>query len=301
MKRYAALFVGLGAVSYGIPASIFKLAHREAVGNGPLLVWTFLLACVGLHLLEAGRRRLQPGTVTKTTAKEKWQVIAAGTASGFTNTFYILALNRVPVAVAAVMIMQSVWLSIVIGAVMKRQWPSRLQLISVVVVLAGTVLAAGLLPITAPLSLLGIGLGFMSGLSYALTIQFTGNVGRQFNPLDKARLMSIGALLLIILVWGVTLFNGPVNQLAAIKWGSLIAFSSMIFPLIVYSIYMPKLALGVGPILSSLELPASILFAFILLGETVDWIQLVGVVLILGAVTLSNLLPTMKRRWQDVN
>src|SRR5699024_4712552 len=135
--------------------------------------------------------------------------------------------------------------------------------------------------------------------SYALTIQFTGNVGRQFNPLDKARLMSIGALLLIVLVWGVTLFNGHVDQLAAIKWGSLVAFFSMIFPLIAYSIYMPKLALGVGPILSSLELPASILFAFILLGETVDWLQLVGVVLILGAVTLSNLLPTMKRRWQD--
>lgn len=64
----------------------------------------------------------------------------------------------------------------------------------------------------------------------------------------------------------------------------------MVFPLVAYSIFMPYLDLGIGPILSSLELPSSIVVAFILLGETVDWVQIVGVILIILAVVLPDIL-----------
>jgi len=60
---------------------------------------------------------------------------------------------------------------------------------------------------------------------------------------------------------------------------------------------MPYLELGIGPILSSLELPSSITVAFILLGETVDWPQIVGVLVIIGAVILPNVW-SMRRRGQ---
>ena len=75
---------------------------------------------------------------------------------------------------------------------------------------------------------------------------------------------------------------------ATIKWGVLIALFSMVFPLVAYSIFMPYLELGIGPILSSLELPSSIVVAFILLGETVSWAQIAGVAVIIFAVILPN-------------
>jgi drug/metabolite transporter (DMT)-like permease len=59
---------------------------------------------------------------------------------------------------------------------------------------------------------------------------------------------------------------------------------------------MPYLELGIGPILSSLELPASIVVAFVLLGETVDWVQMVGVVVIITAVILPNVLNRRRMR-----
>jgi drug/metabolite transporter (DMT)-like permease len=61
-------------------------------------------------------------------------------------------------------------------------------------------------------------------------------------------------------------------------------------------LFMPYLELGIGPILSSLELPASIVVAFVLLDETIDWVQMVGVVIIITAVILPNVLNMRRVR-----
>ncbi|EIW15141.1 hypothetical protein KCA1_0067 [Lactiplantibacillus pentosus KCA1] len=45
-----------------------------------------------------------------------------------------------------------------------------------------------------------------------------------------------------------------------------------------------------------MELPASIVVAFVLLGETVDWVQMVGVVVIITAVVLPNVLNRRRMR-----
>src|SRR5699024_10694711 len=101
--------------------------------------------------------------------KQILAVMAAGTASGFTNTFYIQSLKLIPVAAAAVMLMQAVWLSVLLGSLIHKRRPSRLQVISIVLVLIGTVLAAGLFPITQPLSLWGQFLAFLAACAYACT------------------------------------------------------------------------------------------------------------------------------------
>ncbi|KRO04089.1 transport protein [Levilactobacillus paucivorans] len=285
MKKLAPFFVAIGAISYGIPASLFKLAGRDGVANGPLLFWSFLISAVvltAIHLVRGPRLSAQA-----TSWRQILLVTAAGTASGLTNTFYITALRSIPVAVAAVMLMQSVWLSVLLGAVIHHRWPSRLQVISIVLVLGGTVLAAGLLPLTGSLSLAGVLLSFLAAVAYAATLQATANLGNNLDPLSKTWLMAVGAFILIAIVWGPQLLQVPLTG-TAVGWGALVAVFSMILPLACYSIFMPRLLPGVGPVLSSLELPASIAVAFLLLGEQVSISQLLGVLVIIGAVTLSN-------------
>ena len=119
-------------------------------------------------------------------------------------------------------------------------------------------------------------------------LQFTASLGNQLTPLSKTWLLCVGAFLMIVISWGPQLVTVPMT-LAAVKWGLLTACFSMILPLACYSLFMPKLALGVGPVLSSLELPASIITAFILLNEKVDFQQIFGVIIIIVAVMLSNL------------
>lgn len=285
MKRLAPLFVAVGAVSFGISASIVKMAGNAGITNGPLLFWTFLSSVVLLGIVHVGRQNWL--SHQHTSWRQVIAVIAAGTTSAITETLYIAALHYISVAIAAVMLMQSVWLSVLIGAVVQRKWPSRLQIISIILVLAGTVLAAELFPMTQAVSLWGLFLCFLSAVSYALTMQFTASLGNNLDPLTKTWLMCIGALVLVTVAWVPQLLSTPVTW-SAVGWGALSSIFSMTLPLMCYSIFMPMLKLGVGPILSSLELPASVVFAFLLLGEGVTWLQIVGVLVIIGAVILSN-------------
>ena len=285
LKKIAPVFVALGAISFGVPASLFKIARREGVVNGPLLFWSFLSAVVILGIVHVVRRNWL--RYQHTNWKQIGLVIAAGTGSGFTNTFYIQALKLIPVAAAAVMLMQAVWLSVLLGAVIQRRWPSRLQVLSIVLVLIGTVLAAGLFPITQALSPLGLFYAFLAACGYACTMQFTALLGNNLDPMTKTWLLCLGAFILISIVWIPQIATTPVT-LPTIKWGVLIALFSMVFPLVAYSLFMPQLDLGIGPILSSLELPSSIVVAFILLGETVSVQQILGVFIIIAAVVLPN-------------
>jgi drug/metabolite transporter (DMT)-like permease len=299
LKKYAAIFVALGAISYGIPGSLFKMARAQGVHDGMLLCLTFLIAWFFFVVASAF---LKPAKQNVPDKREKWLVILSGSSMGFTNTFYLLSLSYVPVAVAAVMMMQSVWLAIIISSVLHRRWPSLLQVFSIGIVLVGTVLATGLFPIHQAVSLIGLSFSFLAALAYALTIQFTGGIGQDLHPLTKARLMSFGALLLIIMIWGHTLFE-PQSLIISLKWGGITSVFAMIFPLTSFSYFMPHLAIGIGPIISSLELPSSVIFALFLLAETVSDTQVIGVGLIIIAVIITNLIPVLmyRRKYQTHN
>lgn len=293
LKKIAPFLIGLGAISYGIPGSLFELANHQGVTSGILLVMTFLISCVIFNLVGIVVPRHQRHAHSH---RQAWIVMLSGTSMAFTNTFYIMALQYISVAVAAVMMMQSVWLSIVLAAIADRVWPSLMQLLSVIVVLAGTVMAAGLLPLDGHVSLFGMGLAFLAALAYAVTIQFTGGAASDLHPLTKARLMSIGALVLVAAIWGPTIAPSA-NWGLALKWGALTSFFVMVFPLTSFSYFMPYLPMGIGPILSSLELPASVIFAFILLRQTVTPLQMMGVAIIITTVIVTNWLQV--RHWQQ--
>lgn len=285
MKRLAYFMVAIGAISYGVPATLFKLADKAGIKNGVLLFWTFLISFIvltGIQLIFE-KPLLQQTTDWHLILK----IVLAGTASGFTNTFYMLALRTIPVAIAAVMLMQSVWISILIESFIKRRWPSIIQFISIIIILIGTILAADLLPLTNSIDWIGLGFSFLAAIAYAITIQATGSLGNQLRSLTKTWLLSIGALCVIILVWGTQLLSTPIT-LTAIKWGGFTSLFALIIPLISFSIFMPKLPLGAGPILSSLELPSATIVAWLVLHESINYTQVIGILLIIATVIVSN-------------
>ena len=62
-----------------------------------------------------------------------------------------------------------------------------------------------------------------------------------------------------------------------------------ILPPLLYTAGMPKIDVGLGAIISSIELPAAVLMAYFLLNEQVDLAQWLGIGLILLAVVQMNL------------
>ena len=73
------------------------------------------------------------------------------------------------------------------------------------------------------------------------------------------------------------------------KWGLIMALFGTILPPILFTVGMPKINVGLGAIISSVELPVAILMAYILLSEVINVQQWIGILIILAAVVLMNI------------
>ncbi|WP_392566557.1 DMT family transporter [Utexia brackfieldae] len=288
MKSYGPLFVAIGAISYGMPATLMKLANQQTSYIASVLFFLFLCSMLFLQILSLiTSAKAKPVTLPWT---KKGLMILSGTSIALTNTCYFLSLSYVPVAVAAVMLMQSVWLAILLGCLINRRYPSKLQLGIVILILFGTVLATDVLNINQSVSIIGLTLGFLAAFCYALTIQFTSKLCTELPAIKRASLMSIGAFIFIAIIWGREVSTAHI--VIELKWGALISIFAMVLPLACLSIGMPKTAPGIGEIISSLELPAAILFALIFLNEQINLAQLLGVSIIILAVILTRFAKT---------
>jgi drug/metabolite transporter (DMT)-like permease len=73
------------------------------------------------------------------------------------------------------------------------------------------------------------------------------------------------------------------------NYGLFLALFGTIIPPILLNAGFPKIGLGLGSIVASLELPVSVLMAFLILNEKVVIWQWFGILLIIFAVVIMNL------------
>lgn len=155
----------------------------------------------------------------------------------------------------------------------------------------------------------------MAAASYTLTM-FTSNTIATYLPAFRKSFIQLlgGAVIVFIFLFfsqigplhfdalkGVyTHFSSNMEGIRpfdySILWtyGLFLAVFGTILPPILFNIGFPNSGLGLGSIVSSLELPVSVTMAFVLLGEEVLLIQWTGIALILFAIVLMNL-PSRKK------
>lgn len=287
MNKQGILLVIIGSISYGIPASIFKLALHYDIAGANLLILQFVFAVMLLAIIKYFR---QNKTAQPLPNKQRYQLVFSGLAIALSNIFYFSALQYVSVAVTAVMLMQSVWIAMIYGIFVKKSWPSRQQIFAVIGIMLGTILATNLLSKHQDISWLGIFLGLCSACSYAATIMITNNVASKAEPIQRAFYVSLGAACFITLFWIRHVdFHAPSSSFI---WGALMACFAVVLPLLCFSNGMPKLSPSVGALISSLELPSAIIAAYLILNESISTSQALGILLILIAVAYPSIIKT---------
>lgn len=288
MKLKGILFVLIGAISYGLPASLNKLARQHGLTEANILLAQFFLAFLSLGVIYYFFNLKNNNDKIILNKKTKTRLIIAGSALALTNSFYFTSLGYVSVVIAAVMLMQSVWITTVFDFYFKKIFPSRTQIICIFIVLIGTVFATNLIDTTVVISPLGLFLSFMSGVCYAITIMVTNSLAPKASSIGRAYYISMGAFFVICLIWA---WKADLpTLLLSLKWGFVIAIFSIILPLWCFTKGMPQITAGIGGVLSALELPAAIIFAFLLLNENINIVQFLGVILILTAIIAINLI-----------
>jgi drug/metabolite transporter (DMT)-like permease len=290
MKRdvlKGSFLVALGACCYGMLGSFVKMAYLRGFTTAEVILAQFTLGFVALFMLTLWRKPTVE-QAQQPHLKTKVQLVIAGTSLGLTSIFYYMAVRFVPVSTAIVLLMQTVWMSVVLESILKKQLPGFRKLLSALLVMAGTVLATRVLQQSASINLEGIVWALLSALCYTATMYSSNNVALPCAPLTRSLYMILGGLIIVLIV-----FHGAIRPGFSYKifmsWGLLIALFGTILPPLLFTRGMPVTGMGLGAIIAALEIPVAVLMANQLLNETVKLSQWTGIILILGAVVLMNL------------
>ncbi|QRY56567.1 hypothetical protein BCY89_07980 [Sphingobacterium siyangense] len=286
MKDYkSTLYVAAGACSYGLLATIVKYANHLGIHTSLL---TFLQFMFGFLFLLAfnllSKRNAEEHKAIKFSSKIKLMVW--GISLGLTTTLYYLSIQYIPVSAGIILLMQSIWISLVAEAVLLKKFPSKGKITGVIIVLLGTTLATNLFQNNNNLDYRGIILGFGAGISYALAIYASSTVEKDLPSPVRSQFLVLGGLLLIVAFWNIDIIR--YMQPNALPWGLLIAIFGTILPPLLFTKGIPKTGIAMGNIISSLEIPVSTLSAMLVLQEVVSGFQWFGILLILMAVIIIN-------------
>ncbi|KMQ69438.1 permease [Chryseobacterium sp. FH2] len=308
------LFVGIGASIYGMLATFVKLAYQDGYTTSEVTTSQFVLGLVGLLILNFIQTITSKQKLSSPTAKEIRMLMLAGTSLGCTSLFYYIAVQYINVSIAIVLLMQSVWFSVVVEGFLTKKLPNIRKVVSVIIVLIGTILATNLINTEIELDFKGIFWGLMAAASYTMTM-FTSNTLATHLPVFRKSIIMLSGGAVVIFAFLFFAQIGPLhfdglksiylnftentdhirsfNYSILWKYGLVLSLFGTIIPPILFNIGFPNAGLGLGSIVSSLELPVSVTMAFVLLGEEVILIQWLGIVLILFAIVLMNL-PSKK-------
>ena len=282
--------IALGATSYGMLATFVKMAYAEGFTTPEVTIAQFTYGILGMILIIALQRTQNKSQVTKTSPKTISQLMVAGTSLGMTSVFYYLTVKYIPVSIAIVLLMQTVWMGVVFEMVLEKKIPSIKKIISVVVVLIGTALATNLIESQIVFDWRGIVLGLLSAASFTTTMFTANRVGIGVSSAQRSLFMLLGGAVIVV---GFALANstGTFNFEIFAKWGIVLALFGTIIPPILFNAGFPLTGIGLGSIVSALELPVSVLMAYFLLDENVQGLQWAGIGLIILAIVIMNSNP----------
>lgn len=288
------LLVFIGAASFGLLSTIVKFAYAEGYTLGEITGTQSFSGMVILWLLYFITKSVKKGdkkeTIYNTQPNTKWwKIVIAGTFTGLVGIFYYQCVKLLPASVAIILLMQYLWISMLIEAVVFRKKPGRKQLLLLGIVLIGTLLAGGIFSQEIMLNFKGVVFGLLAATSYAIFLMTSGRVGNDLPVLKKSALMITGSCVITWIIFPPLFFFNGVYFGGLVFWGLALALLGTVVPPLFFSMGMPRVGVSIGAILSAVELPVAISSSAFILQESVDALRWLGVALILSAIVATNI------------
>lgn len=281
-------YVALGATSYGMLATFVKMAYNENFTTAEVTTAQFIYGLIGLLIINSFQKFNSKKKEQKASRKNITQLIIAGTSTGLTSLFYYLAVKYIPVSIGIVLLMQTVWMGVLLEMFLEKKLPSKTKIIAVLIVLLGTVLATNLINNDVDLDWRGIGWGLLAAASFTTTMFTANRIATEISSAQRSFYMLCGGALIVFSFAFFTQVT-PFNFEIFMKWGVLLSLFGTIIPPMLLNAGFPLTGIGLGSIVSALELPVSVLMAYFLLNEQVVFVQWLGIILIILAIVLMNI------------
>lgn len=282
------LMVVIGASCYGTLSTIIKLAIIDGFSAAEAVTSQYFIGfLLALIIFIIVRRKIPKFSGGMT-------LILAGLFTALTGTVYAKSVVYMPASLAVVMLFQFTWVGILIDCVVKRRLPRRIEVISLIFLLGGTIFAAGV--IGADISNIpwqGWAWGMAAAVSFAFFLFINQ---RQIVGMDtETRLLFtsfFGLIIIFFLQAPEIIWNGTLFSSGLWKYGLILGSLGIVIPIYLFSVGVPKVGTAAASILSAAELPVAVGISILLLSETVTAIQFMGIGIILIGMTL----PTISQR-----
>ncbi|MCM3180529.1 EamA family transporter [Cytobacillus horneckiae] len=275
------LYILIGACSYGVLASIVKLGLGAGFAVHELTSSQYLFGLILLIIALPFIKR------TKITLKQIGALMLTGTALSMTGILYGLSLERNPASIAVVLLFQFTWIGIVFESIYLKKMPSRLKIISAILLIIGTVFASNIvLGGFEDIALNGLIYGFLSAITFALFIFFSGKVATHVPSIQRSVYITLGGLMILVSIFGTRVAATGIDFGGIWPYSLLLAFFGVILPIVLFSLGTPHIDSGLATIVGSAELPAAVIAAMIILGEQITQAQVIGIIIILLGICI---------------
>lgn len=286
------LIVALGATSYGMLATFVKIAYNEGFTTAEVTSSQFIYGLIGLLIINFIKKNNSKKEIVKSSRKDIIQLMVAGSSTGLTSLFYYLAVKYIPVSIGIVLLMQTVWMGVLLEWFLDKKAPSLQKIIAVFIVLIGTALAINIFKIDFSDASIdwtsGISWGLLAAASFTTTMFTANRIATHVSAAQRSLFMLMGGAIIVFTFACITQVT-PFNMEIFMKWGILLALFGTIIPPLLLNAGFPLTGIGLGSIVSSLELPVSVLMAYFLLNEEVLSIQWIGILIIILAIVIMNI------------
>ncbi len=285
--RLGAALCLASAVGFGLLAVFGKLAFDAGVGVITLLFVRFVFAAPILWAAALRRR----AALAEAHARTLLAALALG-AVGYAMQagLYFAALERMDASLLSLLLYTYPAFVTVAAIALGRETPSRRRIGALLVSSAGVGLvlagAGG-----GGFDWLGAAMGVGAALSYTGYILVSDRVGGRLDPLPLSALVTTGAAVTFGVAGAAT---GSLDAGFASEgwiWLAALALVSTVTPIVLFFAGLRRVGPSMAAILSTLEPPVTVAFAFVVFGESLTPVQLAGGALVLAAVVVLQTRP----------
>ncbi|WP_404461214.1 EamA family transporter [Sutcliffiella horikoshii] len=278
-----ALMVFLGGCSLGILSTFVKLAYgagysMSEVTGSQVLVGTIIIWIVSLFIQKK-----------KLHVMQTLKLVLAGIPMGLTGLLYYQSLQTLEASLAIICLFQFIWIGTLIEWIFYKKRPSSGKIVSIVILLSGSALAAGLLGESIEsISWQGAIWGILSAFTFSIFIFLSGIIGKEIPAIQKSALLSTGGLLITFILFPPVFLVELPTVMGIAPYGLILGIFGVVLPPLLFSIGMPHVGPSLGTILTASELPVAVIMSAFVLSEHISMYQWAGVVLILGGIVVGN-------------
>lgn len=287
------LLIVIGSSSYGILSTIIKLAMEHGFTTAEAVTSQYVIGFLLAIILSVITQRALP----KISLKGFIVIMISGFLTGTTGIVYGQAVHYLPASLAVVMLFQFTWIGLFLDCIIHRRRPTRPELISLVFLVAGTILAAGILDVDlSGLDWRGWAFGLAAAFSFACFMQFNSKQVEGISTIGRMTIMSLFSMIIVLVFQAPEIVtNGKLFNTSLLYFGLTLGFFGIILPIILFTIAVPKVGGGIASILSAIELPVAIIVSVIVLHEALTWVQIIGIILVLFGMMLPTLLQNRRQ------